>query len=177
MRKSQDFSLTKKMLRLIGVAFRKSQRNSTAHEVQTTKAAPEKCVESFQLCCAHTCDPRICLLCCYTSSAPSSKPTRQPHVTNNEEEPNETKTNHKHWWPPSLPEKSTHSYGQKNNISVTFKCAQIIFQHTKTRFVHGQRQETPRTEKCATSHPQMQNRDWMFVILIGLNRTSFDLEM
>ena len=45
MRKSQDSSPTTKMLRLIGVPFHKSQRNSNAPQVPTSKVTPEKCVE------------------------------------------------------------------------------------------------------------------------------------
>ena len=85
--------------------------------------------------------------------------------------PNETKTNHKHWWPPSLPQKKDPLTGRRKNT----KCAQIISAQEDT-FRTWTTKETPRTEKRA-SHPQLQNRDWMFFMLIALNRTSFDLEM
>ena len=160
------------MLRMIGVPLHKSHTNSNALHVVITKITLEKCVEHLN--CAvltsanqeltrfavkpHTHRHRNHLFC---RTWPTTKRTQS------------NKTSHKQCGHPHCLKRTHPTW--KNNICVTFNRTQTLSEH-KEKLRTSTKQETPRTEKCATP-PQLQNRDWMFIILIGLNRTSFDLEM
>ena len=134
MRKSQDFSPTTKMLRLIGVSFHKSPRNSNAPQVPTTKVTPEKCVE--HLYCAVLTHVNQELACC------AVKPLAHRHRNHlfcrtwpTKKRTQSNKNNYKQCgYPHCL--KRTHQPGRTTFLSRS--TARKIFRNTKKCFVPQQ---------------------------------------
>ena len=93
-----------------------------------------------------------------------------PHVANNEEHPMKTKNHSQTLWPPSMPQKRTSTGKRKNELRANY-----LSKRRNVSYLDHERN----TKKQKSEHLRLklQYRDWMFVILLDLNRTSFDLEM